>query len=542
MSGVQCKEQKLVGLYCNSLLDPAICSLLQEYQSLLQGLVGPFAGTILVQHAGGLDSYVNSSSELIKKLRPHHPCLKFINCIIEAQHVSYGCLSLYAGILCTSLLRELLSLEQQSVPHRVVKDVTNICLEEVLNYLKTKPLKIISKLDLSSISQMFALVSTSLGSKNIGLNSFDKDALTGKILEAFLKTIPSEKQMKSFGDVIITVIEGRPTEEAEVLSGVLVRELYPNMLIINKIKQKLKPKFAVQKKCKPSATQQIIMSRSFCKYSHNFMDTGNHKVNETSQKSQKIRIIIFNIPLSFQQPETECLSSSEGSNEELFNNLVSDKLKLLVCAESVDIIACQKVISPTVQWELEKCNVLVLERLGTVTTEALRKLSGCKIVSDLTTLMQLTDHRNSNTFSKNATIHGYDLHQSKESIQTNHHFASHGYIGHLTNIAVVEMPSSGRCYIQLENNPQFADDSLNMDVEPFKSHKMKNELHNFTRVPDKLHFKACENDPQNENVPEENNSANLSHGDTQSIEPTVVTLLLPVLLPAMADSIKVGNF
>lgn len=486
MSGAHCTEQKLEGVWCHSLRAPSILTLLQEYQQILQRLLGPKAGTTLVHHSGGLDSFVNSSSELVKRIQPHHPSLKFINCLMEAQNSAYGCLGLYVGVLCLSLLKELLQLEvnfNEGLSQRTVKEATNLLMAQIIAYLDTKPDNFVDKLDLSNLDQMLALVGTTLGSKNFGLNCQEKQHLKVKIVEAFLAAIPSnnDKELDAFGDVTVTVMEGQSATEAQVFEGVLYREPDPNETVINAIKQRMKDghhthtsnRLVLKEKKTINANQdELLSNKNTCriqnslessnnalrsvysahvsnrlavsKYSRNILeDNENYTCNtpHAIHPPSCLRMVLFNVPLVFEQSETECLKFTGGApNSEVYDTVMVAKLRDLVRRCRVVVIACQKVISDVIKFELQRDGVLVLERLGTTLTDSLQRLTGCVAISDVAGFLS----------PPNIVLDEIDTSETNKFNPRDVDEFCDGFVGSLTDIHVVEV--SGNTYLQLENS------------------------------------------------------------------------------------------
>ena len=532
-------EQTLEGVNCHTLHHPSMLALLREYLALLQGLLGPKAGTLLIQHSAGLHSFVNSSSELIKKIQVHHPCLKFINSLIEIQELSYGCFGLYVGILCLSLLIELLILEREGVSQKNISDFADTVFAELLSQLENKNSIHVDKLDVSSLPQVMSLARTSLCSKNIGLSNDEIDHLCASIVQAFLQSIsPDEATVNDFGDIVVVVQEGRPTTEACVYPGLLCRETEPNFSLIEQINLKFKLNNLQYKKKEPLIVNNYSTKNSLRKYSRHLAE---EDYEADVEKRGTIRIILFNVPLVFEQLETANLTYiGDLSNKEIFDNLASSKLKALVSRENIDVVACQKVISPVIQWELEKCGVLVIERLGTSATEALRKLSACDLISDITVLLR--DGEGSSN-----DIYDPTLQRNTDDDTASLHHSFSVYIGDLTSIKVVEIEA--KSYLQLENvRQQSVNEIFNRasESDSFQHCKKYSETTIGRQEKEESETIAqgatqCVKKSLNGCEEKFTYTEWSSLGDLQRKECPVVSLLLPVLLPVMADRLKVSR-
>jgi len=90
MEGRHIRPDQLEGTYCNTTRDHDFLALLRDYRDLLQRLMGPRGGTLLVETHGGSSSYINNSKEFTERVRPHHPCLKLVNAVMQSQGSVYG--------------------------------------------------------------------------------------------------------------------------------------------------------------------------------------------------------------------------------------------------------------------------------------------------------------------------------------------------------------------------------------------------------------------------------------------------------------------
>ncbi|KAF2355495.1 Chaperonin Cpn60/TCP-1 family [Trinorchestia longiramus] len=392
MSRVRREEQQLSGMWCHSLKEPDLCELLRQYYALLLGLRGPRGGTLLLQHSGGLDSFINSSSDLIKKIQPFHPCLKFINAVMEAQVSAYGSHGLYCGLLISALLRELLLLTQD-VPQSILREVADGLANKVIAHC-SEP---ISVLNLSNLHQMLSFLGTCLDSKALGLNASEKDHLRATVLEAFLMSVSESGDVRGFGEIAITIAPGRLPVEASAFKGVLYRHHRFQELSMARIIGKLESsrisykmnaqtseisprERGVSSNVRPSEPplKSISHNKMLTRYSHNIFS----ELHDSS-----IRLLLFNVMLEFTNTKTECVKyAGNMSCSSLFDLEVSKKLCRFIKQEGIRILACQKVVSESITFELERLGVLVLERLGTSLTASLEKLSSCRSLSDLSLL------------------------------------------------------------------------------------------------------------------------------------------------------------
>nr|XP_053633468.1 molecular chaperone MKKS-like [Cherax quadricarinatus]XP_053633469.1 molecular chaperone MKKS-like [Cherax quadricarinatus]XP_053633470.1 molecular chaperone MKKS-like [Cherax quadricarinatus]XP_053633471.1 molecular chaperone MKKS-like [Cherax quadricarinatus]XP_053633473.1 molecular chaperone MKKS-like [Cherax quadricarinatus]XP_053633474.1 molecular chaperone MKKS-like [Cherax quadricarinatus]XP_053633475.1 molecular chaperone MKKS-like [Cherax quadricarinatus]XP_053633476.1 molecular len=340
MSSVRLDEERVRGIYCHSVQDLAYISMLKEYRKLLFSAYGPRGSSILISNAVGRETLAASSSEIIKELSFAHPSVKYINALISAQNAACGLNGLYTGMLCVRLLEESLICEQD-IPHRVVSDVSEWIISELLELLTQSPDEVTMDLDVGDMQQVTSFVQTILGAKNcLGLNKVALDDLSLNIVKAFLKSIPNEYSSGGFGHVTVSTQERSSSINSKVFDGVLYREPDISLRKIEKLK-----------------------------------GVGN------------INIVLFTVPILYVEGETisVCWRASE-TKEKCFINKVL--LCLLSCMKrrNIHILANQKPVHPVIKFELEREGFLVLERMGTKLSEAVTKLSGCQAISNLANL------------------------------------------------------------------------------------------------------------------------------------------------------------
>jgi len=349
MSGIISEEEKLSGVWSHSCNDIHFINLLKEYQNFLLQFIGPDSGTLIIQHKGGLDAFITSISDLTNKIQLHHPFLKMINAFMKAQSSAYGSCGIYVGLLCVSLLIQLIELEQsETLSKRVVKDVMDELMMDIITFLELRSEAIVQKVDIGNITAMMNYTKNFVDQKNLCLSSYECDHLQTQIIRAFLSSFDETKSDDCFGEVIIKVIDGKPATEADVMQGVLYRDIDINVKLIEKIKQ-----LHIPTNC--------------------------------------LKILLFNIPLSYEKSDSHILKYTGNiSNKNVYNSLVTNQLFQIIENVNIAIIASQKYIDEEIKYELEKKGVLVLERLGTKQTKALQKLTGAVELSDLSLILNNT--------------------------------------------------------------------------------------------------------------------------------------------------------
>lgn len=341
MSGGILQEERVNGVYCHSLLNLSFASMLAQYRKLLFSAYGPKGGTLLITNSVGRSTLASSSVDITKQLSFGHPCAKYINALISAQNASCGLSGLYTGILCVRLLEEALCCEGNT-PHYAIADVCEWIIDQLLTQMAQFPDQVVIDIDIGDIQQVSSFVKTILGSKtNLNLTKAEMDNLSIQIVRAFLKSIPDEGLTTKFGHVNV-LQEGPPGSDARVFEGLLYRE----------------PEF----------------------------DTNLSK--KIAQLPKVINVLLFAVPLSPDVEKSSLLWTGTYSKEESFiNNLVVCLLSILK-DKNVHVLANQKYIHPAIKFELERKGCIVLERLGTIATDSLIKLSGCQAVTSVSNLKQ----------------------------------------------------------------------------------------------------------------------------------------------------------
>ncbi|XP_018013199.1 uncharacterized protein LOC108670251 [Hyalella azteca] len=405
MQGVRSLEpQGLSGVWCHSIKEASICVLLGHYHSMLRRLHGRQAGTLLLQHSGGIHSYINSASDFVKNVQPFHPCLKFINALMEAQVSAYGSHGLYCGLLCSSLLQELLKLVSNGLPLVIIQEISGALVDIILSHC-SEPTAV---LDVSSIHEMMKFLGPCLTDRNLGLNDAEIDHLKTKVLEAVLLSISDIGHSQTFGDVVITEVPGRPVTEASVFKGLLYRHhrLQENSMacIISNLESFSSSHIVGHKQASSSIgsssrginllnnEENNIFSRIPNGIKSDRISFYTHNRVSDEAESRSISLILFNITLEFSSNANECIKfCGKFSSSTMYDMEVTKQLTTFMEREKILILACQKVVSESITAALERRGILVLERLGTALTTSLEKLANCRAVSDLQLLQASND-------------------------------------------------------------------------------------------------------------------------------------------------------
>ncbi|XP_042217735.1 McKusick-Kaufman/Bardet-Biedl syndromes putative chaperonin-like [Homarus americanus] len=340
MSGVRLEEERVKGVFCHSVRDPAYISMLSRYRRLLFSVYGPKGSSILICNAAGQETLAASSSEIIKQLPFAHPTIKYINALISAQNAACGLNGLYTGALCVRLLEEALKCEDD-IPYPMVSEVSEWIISELLDILSKSPDEVIMELDIGDMKQISSFVKTIIGAKNcLNLNKQAVDDLSLNVVKAFLKSIPNEYSSDGFGHVTIATQDGSSTTHTRVFDGVLYRE--------------------------PDISPERI---------------------ERLRGQDMFNIVLFTVPLLYLDGQEESVHwRGSGTKEENFINKVLPCLLSYMKTRNIHILANQKPVHPVIKFELEREGFLVLERMGTNLAEGLMKVSHCHAISNLSNL------------------------------------------------------------------------------------------------------------------------------------------------------------
>lgn len=308
-------------------------STLRSFCRMLLSCVGPEGGIKIVISGAGYTTFTSSSSRLLNNITLSNPICVFIKQIIQSQINAFFDHGLYTGILITSLLEKILSHNiGLSVPAAasVIEHLSSILLSLFdLSCIKLKA-------DFSTVEQLLALVKSVLSSKpTCGLTRVDIQNLQLSIVKGFLQTTN-----KTFGDVIVECIEASEMK-SDVFPGILYQINYDDISTV------------LYEKCNKKGYISLLL--------FNIMLTG----EDTSKISENRSIRL------------------EGRKN--YNSFVEEAVKLFeqLVELNIDVVACQKVVHPTLCLYLQRKGILLLDRMGTDLTHAVEKLSGATPISSI---------------------------------------------------------------------------------------------------------------------------------------------------------------
>jgi McKusick-Kaufman syndrome protein len=316
-------------------------STLRSFCRILQSSVGPEGGIKVLISAAGYTTFSSSSSRLMNNITLSNPICGFIKQIMQSQINAFSDHGLYTGILITSLLEKILSRNiGLSVPAaaNVIEHLSSILLSLFdLSCIKME-------VDLSTVKQLLSLVKSVLSSKaTCRLTRANVQNLQLSIVKGFLQTT-----IETFGDIIVEC-----TVASEMKSHV-----FPGIL-----------------------------------YQINYRDISTVLYDKCNKKGY-ISLLLFNVMLT--GDETSKISENRSIQLESSKNcnyFVEEAVKLFeqYVKLNVDVVACQKVVHPTLHLYLRRKGILLLDRMGTDLTHAVEKLTGATPISSIKDCLQDPD-------------------------------------------------------------------------------------------------------------------------------------------------------
>lgn len=282
---------------------------LEQFSSTCESCIGPKGKLKMITSTSGALITTSSSSRLWNLIQFDHPFAEFV--IQASKNIPDH--KLYFASLATRLLKS---------------DAGNIDREKVFEIIENAAVKV----DVGKLSHMINISTTVIKSKakSAGLLNKEVDALSIKIVEAWLKSLPEESD--ELGEVVVKVNEGGGSDNAIVTKGLL--------------------------------------------YGHD----PTYEDNIRNMKGP-IKVAVFNLMLDKFQSGEEWSGLEleyDRRNEDQWEELdIVPQLKGL----GVGLVCCQKVIGQGVRARLEHEGVTVVERLGTAGHDRLVRMSGATSVS-----------------------------------------------------------------------------------------------------------------------------------------------------------------
>lgn len=325
-SGKVASSAMAVNLVDSSLMKHA----LDEFCNLLKSLVGPAGNKCLFLTS--VDSLIltSSSSTLVSNLSFGNPIFQFLLQCIKSQTECYGDGGLYAGILLSKLLGNVIV---SPIPQQMAFSIL-VELKSIVQFaLQNSPVLRI-ECNLESIQPLLTVARSILYSKNSILGRkcdmfrTQVDFQISLLVKAFLLSEASTNH-------VLLSIQEMPDEQG-LFNGVLYECVDEEHFVIK------------------------------------------------NMNWHSVPIMLFSVMLSDKMDctKTEC-SGVETKESGKLQLEAAQRFVHRAASCGIPVIACQKIVHPSLLSELRRKGILVLQRLGKRMTEAVEKLSGAIPVASL---------------------------------------------------------------------------------------------------------------------------------------------------------------
>ena len=281
----------------------------------------------------------SSSNRLLQNLTVSKPALKLMVAALQGHLSKFSDGGLYCGLLMTGLVETCSSLDVHPVLCSVINEhVTRLCLE-LLDSLKIP-------VNVADVNSMINIVRTVVDSKPLcNLTVSERDHVCSLVLQAFLKTLPVDSPNNNSPNTIplthieLLSVEGFPTLDSRVIEGVLLE----------------RTKFMTVT-CEKNAIPQV----------HSGLREG------------QIRVALYDISMAGDSQDFVDVNYELLSDISIEDIIVAEMTKIAekFVADDVGIVACQKVIHPSLKKFLNERGVWTLDRLSRIHIDAVQKITG----------------------------------------------------------------------------------------------------------------------------------------------------------------------
>lgn len=327
----------------STMSDVTVMDKLKTLVELAKSCYGPNGRLKMIQsQCGGHVTVTSTSQRLFSNMPISHPVVKVIIHGVQNQLKAASDFGLFTCLLCCSLVLNMLkSGENQLLCSRAVAKLANFCHE----YLTSDECEAMLSINFDSHKPLLAVVRTVIDSKPgcCLINETEKETIAGILLKAFLNSFDtSDCTNIKLLPVLTSTIEGKPVLESHLIDGILFDA--------------------------PTIPAHLSWKWAW-------------KRNARSQ----IKVVVFSASLSGDTnlfPDVQYNVASGLSSDKM---VVDRILKIMNQAikDEVNIVACQKVIHPSVIRHLARHGVFSLERLSIRFIHAVEKLCGAVLVQTL---------------------------------------------------------------------------------------------------------------------------------------------------------------
>lgn len=304
-------------LCTNPLKDETNIIALKKIEELISTSIGPHGKLICIGHvSGGSVTITSSSPRLFPLISMQNILLKLIVSSAKLHLNSFNNDGLCCALLILKLIKNSLYVDYPlPVIGKLVEYFGNLFIEN-LNVDKNA---CIQKIDLSNLTYIRSVVLSILSSKpGSVLREEDKQYLCILLIKVFLNCVPSSSSDNNYKNVNLITLESVSCDQSNLYEGLLVRL----------------PEFS-------------------------------QKIHSLLYSNSSVKIVLYTSSLAgdaeFPVDKIE-ITNDVNVWETVLKDMRSAIEKLI--RTGIHILACQKVVHPSLRKLLEDSNILVLDRLG----------------------------------------------------------------------------------------------------------------------------------------------------------------------------------
>ncbi|XP_072031107.1 molecular chaperone MKKS-like [Amphiura filiformis] len=314
---------------------------ISTFKQILQSCYGPMGHAKMIQNnSGGYMTTTSASSQLLQNLTVSKPVLKLMVAAIQGHLSRFGDGGLYCGLLMSSLVDTCIGTGLHPVLCCTINEhLAQKCLQ-LLDSIKIP-------VDIADMKTMICIVRSVIETKPLcNLTHKELDYISALVLEAFLKAVPSidSSNTMSMSHIEQLSVEGFPAHQSRVLDGVLL-EATKFMTVLSK-----------------TVTMPQVQS---------------------GPQQGQIRVALYDISMAGDSQNFVDVDYEFMSDVSAEDVVVSEMMRMAerLVADEVGLVACQKVIHPTVKKFFKESGVWTLDRLSRMHIDAVHKVTGAQIIS-----------------------------------------------------------------------------------------------------------------------------------------------------------------
>nr|XP_054758614.1 molecular chaperone MKKS-like [Lytechinus pictus] len=335
------KEQSRISSYDQQ--HPSNIRALQAFKSIIKSCYGLQGHLKMIQNqCGGHVTLTSSSQRLLSTLSLSKPLLKMISTAVEGHLKVYSDGGLHAALLACSLIQGC----WETGLHPMMCVAVNEIMQDICKNTMMSSDSCRIPVNVASMETLLSLVRPVIASKpGCGLVKRDLRLVAKFIVQSFISSIPSvdHGQPLTIPEVQLIGVEGEMPSESHIVEGILIEA--PDI-----------PAFF---------TKDLQVPRI-----------------ETGPDAGCVRVVLFNISLSGDSEEYTDVRfelapgvTAEASNLKAMRDLVDQLVDM-----RVGLIACQKVIHPSIKSYLRQKGILAMDRLSIRHIGAVQQVTGAEVL------------------------------------------------------------------------------------------------------------------------------------------------------------------